>query len=115
MIAVPPIAREFITTWWSEASTAGLWAAPWSKSLEGLSATQAAWQPPSPAGPRHSIWQVTLHMIFWRESWLRRAATAQKPSDAELAAGNYPTITDASEAAWLATKQRFERTQTAMA
>lgn len=110
--------RELILKWWSDAWTEGLWAASWSKSLEGLTPEQAAWRPPSApgvAGERKSIWQNVLHMIFWRESWLRRAATGQKPTKEEVDAGNLPAIPEVSQAAWDATRRRFEDTQQRMA
>jgi hypothetical protein len=31
-----PPDRDLVTKWWSEAWTEGLWAAAWSKSLDGL-------------------------------------------------------------------------------
>jgi uncharacterized damage-inducible protein DinB len=103
--------REFILKWWNEAWKDGLWAASWSKSIEGLTAAQAAWRPSGVQGKRHSIWQLVLHMVFWRESWLRRAATGQKPSKEELASGNFPEIADTSETAWQAARVRFKESQ----
>jgi uncharacterized damage-inducible protein DinB len=96
-----------------EAWAEGLWAASWPKSLEGLTAEQAAWQPPAApgagVGPRHSIWQIVEHMIFWRETWLRRidGGPRQVPKD-ELAAKNFPQPREVTEAAWGATRRRFE-------
>lgn len=113
-----PTDRELIQKWWPEAWTDGLWSASWSKSLEGLTPQQAAWQPPCAPGvpgKRHSIWQNVLHMIFWRESWIRRAATGQKPSNEELAAGNFPEVADITDAAWNQTRERFRQTQDRMA
>jgi uncharacterized damage-inducible protein DinB len=109
--------RELIVKWWNDAWNEGLWAAAWSKSIE-LSPQEAAWHPSSAPGVssgRHSIWQIVLHMIFWRESWLRRAATGQKPTKEEIAAGNFPPLTDTTQAAWDAARQHFADTQTRMA
>ncbi|MCC6428782.1 MAG: DinB family protein [Phycisphaerales bacterium] len=100
--------RQLIAKWWDEAWNEGLWAASWSQSLDGLTAEQAAW---SPAPGRHSIWKLALHMIFWRHSWIRRAATGIKPTDAEIARDNFPEITNPSEASWAATRRVFEDTQ----
>lgn len=105
-------AREWIATWWQEAWDDGLWAAPWSKSLDGLSAQQAAW---SPAAGRHSIWQIVLHMMFWRDSWLHRVATGEKPLPEQLAKLNFPEIPEVTEEAWADTRRRFLETQTRMA
>src|SRR6185503_3362504 len=77
--------RELFAKWWNEAWSSGLWAASWSKSIDDLSPQQAAW---SPAPGRHSIWQIVLHMAFWRETWLRRVESGQKPTDDEVKRGN---------------------------
>lgn len=100
--------RELLGTWWSAAWNEGLWAAAWSRSVEDLTAAQAAW---APQPGRHSIWQIVLHMIFWREDCLRRLATGRKPTDEELAANNFPHLTDVSEPAWTAAKRRFADSQ----
>jgi hypothetical protein len=100
--------RATILKLWNEAWSEGLWAAPWHKSVAGLTTAQAAWSP----GPgRHSIWQIIEHMMFWREDTLRRLAGGARPTPAELASGNFPQIGDRSEAAWRATVERFEGTQ----
>ncbi len=109
--------RELIVRWWNDAWTEGLWAAAWSKSVEGLTAEQAAWRPPSAPGvdgPRHSIWQNVLHIVFWREMWLRRVATGQKPSKEDLATGNWPEV-NGGEAGWAEARQRLGETQKQMA
>lgn len=94
--------------WWRDAWSEGLWAAGWKQSLEGLTASQAAWVP---APRRHSIWQTVLHMIFWRESWLRRESTGERTTADERERLNWPVVTDPSESAWAEVKARFERTQ----
>jgi len=109
-------AREFVTKFWSEAFTLGLWAAAWSKSIEGLTPAQAAWQPPDAAslhgqtGARHSIWQNVLHMCLWREHWLRKLKGQTTPKEV-LEAENFPVIADRSEGAWAATRARFIESQ----
>ncbi|HVU65465.1 MAG TPA: DinB family protein [Phycisphaerales bacterium] len=106
--------RELLHSWWNDAWSEGLWTASWAKSLEGLTAAQAAWSPPSQspdAGTRHSIWQIVLHMVFWREDALARLAGAPKPTQDQLARLNFPVITDTSEDAWAATRQRFADSQ----
>ncbi len=45
-----------LVTLWDGAWQQGLWAAPWSKVLDGLTASQAEWRPHL---GRHSIWQIT--------------------------------------------------------
>lgn len=109
--------RELVRKWWSEAWTEGLWAAAWSKSLDGLSPQQAAWAPPSAPdveakpGDRHSIWQIVLHMIFWRETWLKRLAGHPRHTQEEQDRLNFPAVAIVSEAAWEHDKRRFKETQ----
>ncbi len=105
---VAPAARAFVGRWWDEAWNEGLWAAGWSKSLDGLTPEQAAW---SPAPGKHSIWQNVLHMCFWRESWIRRATTGVRNTDQEYTQLNFPEVTEISQAAWDGARQRFEQTQ----
>lgn len=100
--------REFILSQWNAAWTEGLWAAAWSKSIDGLTPQQAAW---SPAAGRHSIWQIVLHMVFWRENELRRFATGQPPSKEEIAEKNFPKIPEVSQSAWDTARQRLTDTQ----
>lgn len=108
VVKMEPAARAFVVDSWDRAWTEGLWAAAWSKSVEGLTPAQAAWSP----GPgRNSIWQIVLHMCFWREYALSRAEGGATKSDEEIARNNFPAIKDASEAAWAATRSRFEHTQ----
>lgn len=105
--------RELIIKWWSEAWNEGLWAAAWSKSIDGLTPDQAAWSPPSRDGHpgRTSIWQIVLHMVFWRENALRRLETGKGPSDDEVSRLNFPKIDDVSEGAWAAARRRLAETQ----
>lgn len=106
-----PPDRALLTQWWSDAWNEGLWAASWSKSIADLTPAQANW---SPAPGRKSIWQIVLHMVFWRENSLRRLAPetlGQKPTAEEIERFNFPAITDTSETAWSAARARFEETQ----
>jgi uncharacterized damage-inducible protein DinB len=107
-----PAARAFVAEGWDSAWRDGLWAASWSKSIEGLTAAQAAW---SPAPGRHSIWQIVLHMVFWRESYLRRVATGERHTDEELARLNFPQISEVTEPAWAEVRRRLADTQDRMA
>lgn len=103
--------RAVIVGMWNTAWNEGLWAASWNASLAGLSAEQAAWKPAIGGAGRHSIWQIVLHMIFWRENWLGRLDGGPRPTEAEQAAFNFPIVTDRSQGAWEATLARFARTQ----
>jgi hypothetical protein len=105
-------AHSLLSKFWNDAWKEGLWAAAWSKSIDGLTPEQAAWTP-SPG--RHSIWQIVLHMAFWRENELRRFATGQAPSGDEIAKQNFPDITDTSAAAWDRARARLKETQEKLA
>jgi len=62
--------------------------------LEGVTASQAAGRPIERA---HTIWELVLHIAAWDDAVLRRlGGVAVELSDAE----NFPSVTDASEAAW---------------
>lgn len=103
--------REFVLKQWNEAWESGLWAAAWSKVVEGLSAADAAWKP-QPL--RNSIWQNVEHMIFWREVAIRRAtggAGPTGPDDDEVKRRNFPDPADPSERAWNETLKRFVDSQ----
>jgi hypothetical protein len=106
--AMPQTDRQLVIKWLNEAWTTGLWAASWSKAIDSLTPSQAAW---APAPDRHSIWQLVLHMAFWREVAMRRAMTGQQPKDEEVKSGNFPTLSDRSEKAWADAKQRFAASQ----
>lgn len=109
-----PADQRLLGTFWNDAWGEGLWAAGWEKSLEGLTAEQAAWSPPNApgvTGSRHSIWQNVLHMCFWREEGLRMQTDPAKPTAEAVAAGNFPSVADASEPAWAAAKERFAQSQ----
>ncbi len=106
--------RAFLAKWWREAWTEGLWAAAWSKSVEGLTAEQAAWRAspvPGVEGRGHSIWQHVMHMVFWRESWLRRVGTEVKPSAEEVGTLNWVEVGADGERGWAEACRRLAQTQ----
>jgi len=98
--------RQTLLQLWNEAETKGLWHAPWSKSLSGLTPAEAAWKP-SPQ--RHSIWQIVNHMIFWREHELRNLV-GKKPDESEINRRNWEEPNSPTDGAWSATLARFAET-----
>jgi uncharacterized damage-inducible protein DinB len=64
--------------------------------LDGVSHTQAAWQPP---GGAHSIWELVLHITAWRNEVARRA-TGQPAG--EPAGGDYPAVGGTTAERWRA-------------
>lgn len=93
---------------WNDAWTDGLWAAPWSKALSGLTAEEAA-QPP--AAGRHSIWQIVNHLIFWREVCTLSARGKPSPDKAERERRNWLTPEVVSDKAWTEMQRGFEQSQ----
>jgi len=89
--------RVTLSKFWNEAWTTGLWAASWEKSVQGLTAAQAA---KSPAPGRHSIWQITAHIVFWREVALTRARGGGDPSSEDVKRKNFPDVAAATQKAW---------------
>jgi uncharacterized damage-inducible protein DinB len=71
--------------------------------LKDVTATEAA----STATPgTHSIWQIVLHVILWREVASDRIEGREVSGPAaEL---NWPTVRDTSESAWAAARTRLE-------
>lgn len=99
------IERDDMIKGWDTAWQSGLWAAPWSRALEGLTAQQAAWKP----GPqRHSVWQSVYHLLFWRDVTLRQTRGEPRPDDAETERRNWEEPTDMSPAAWQKMVGRYE-------
>lgn len=109
---MPKTDRDLFQQWWSEARDEGVWAAAWPRLVDGLTAAQAAWQPPGRDGsPRHSVWQIVEHMIFWRENVLGRLDGGHQPTEAELAARNFPRPEgEPTEAAWADARRRLAET-----
>lgn len=99
--------RESLVKWWDEAWKTGLWAAAWSKAVDGLTPQQAAWKP---AAGRNCIWQMVNHMLFWREENLRRLAGEPGTADDEKARLNFLAPAEVTEAAWRAARERFAAT-----
>ncbi len=65
--------------------------------LRGVGARQAAWKP---AADRHSIWELTLHMAYWKYAVRRNLKGAPK-GGFPRAPSNWPHVPEpAGEAAW---------------
>ena len=96
--------RQEMAALYQTAQNEGVWCAPWSKAVEGLTAKEATWQP---AEGRHSIWQIVNHITFWREYQAARARGAANLPDAEVFRRNFEAPADASETAWQAAQARL--------
>jgi uncharacterized damage-inducible protein DinB len=76
--------------------------------LRGVSAETAAARPIAAA---HTLWEVVLHVIAWRE-WTTEALRGGRPGD--LDADGWTAVADATPAAWSATLARLEASQRAL-
>lgn len=85
-----------IAKWWDECWTSETEMAPWSKAVAGLTHEQAAWKPP---GGHHSIWEIVLHISFWREFELRKA-NGEARDEAEIARCNWSGPKEVDESEW---------------
>ncbi len=66
--------------------------------VRGISARQALWRP----GPgRHNIWELVLHMAYWKYTIIRRLEDAPKGSFPREGSDWIP-VRDSSEQAWRA-------------
>lgn len=65
--------------------------------LQDVTAEMAAWHPGAGA---HSIWETVLHMRSWTDEVRERAEGKVPDRTAEPVGGDWPAVTDTSEAAW---------------
>jgi len=76
--------------------------------LSGVTAVDAAARPIPNA---HSIWEITLHVAGWSREVARRLDGGM-PGEPE--AGDWPVVTEVSEAAWLGTLERLAAAREAL-
>jgi uncharacterized damage-inducible protein DinB len=81
---------------------------PLTQILDGVTAPQAAARPLAAA---HSIFEIVLHMIGWKDEVRRRLSGAPAGEPAE---GDWPAVTDASPAGWRAAIERLDATHQAL-
>lgn len=85
---------------------------PWhgpsvSKTLEGLTAAQAAARPIPGA---HSIWELVLHMLVWQE-FTRRSVRGVACKIELSSEDDWPPVEDTSQEAWNATVELLAHSQ----
>src|SRR5258708_25196317 len=76
------------------------------QSLRGVTAKQAAWRP---GRGRHNIWEITLHVAYWKYT-LRRRIEGGKRGSFALEGSNFfarPGSGANKEAAWRPGKERL--------
>jgi hypothetical protein len=77
---------------------------PLREALKDVTAAKAAARHPQLA---HSVWALVNHLSAWVEVVSLRIT--ERRAVAEPAAGNFPPVTDTSEAAWLAALDGLDR------
>ncbi|MEO8514757.1 MAG: DinB family protein [Ignavibacteria bacterium] len=84
------------------------WFVPFSDSVAGLQAGDAAWKDSS---GNHSVWGIVNHLIFWNGRWLTRL-NGEVPAKIEIE--NSGTFTDgkADEEAWKASVSKLDEIMT---
>ena len=83
------------------------------QSLKGVTVKQAAWRPGS---GRHNIWELTLHLAYWKYAVRRRLAGGKRGSFV-LKGSNFfprPEKGKATEAAWRSDQELLEKEHRAM-
>jgi len=84
------------------------WQAPLTASLEGLTASQAAWKPERAP---NSIWMVVNHLSLWKEYHVARL-TGEPPRPSGWAEKlDWHEIRDMTERAWQAAMERLRMAQ----
>ena len=79
------------------------------ENLEGLSAESAAARP---LAGGHSIWELVLHAAAWAGEVRRRLEVGSPALPEE---GDWPAVTDTSDGAWVAARQRLRETHESLA
>ena len=73
--------------------------------LRGVKAAQAAWKP---APDRHSIWELSLHITYWRYT-VRRYFDPDSEKGFPRSPANFPEVSDPSEETWKRDKRLISR------
>jgi uncharacterized damage-inducible protein DinB len=73
--------------------------------VRGVTATQALWRP---APGRHNIWELVLHMAYWKYAVARRISGVARGSFPREGS-NWIPVTDSSERAWKADVALLQR------
>ncbi len=84
------------------------WQAPLTASLEGLTASQAAWKPER---AKNSIWMIVNHLSLWKEYQVARLASEPPRPSGWAEKLDWHEIRDMSERAWQAAMERLRMAQ----
>jgi uncharacterized damage-inducible protein DinB len=80
-------------------------------SLQGISATQAAWRP---RNERHNIWEITLHTAYWKYAVCRRILGGKRGKFPLKGSNWFPRPVEATEEAWRADVRLLEETHASL-
>lgn len=91
------------------------WIYPLADTLKGVSATEAAWTPPTGVPNTRCIWQIVLHMAVWTENIVQRQAQRSRGEEpGEPSEGAWPSLPAVQdENAWADTQERLWNALTA--
>ncbi len=84
------------------------WQAPLTASLEGLTASQAAWKPERAT---NSIWMIVNHLSLWKEYHVARLAGEPPRPSGWAEKLDWHEIRDTGEPAWRAAIERMRTAQ----
>lgn len=74
-------------------------------SLRGVDAGQAAWKP---ASDRHSIWELALHIAYWKYA-VRRYINPETPKGFGRSPADWPVVDKPTEAQWKRDKSLIKK------
>lgn len=78
--------------------------------LRGVDAKEAAWKP---APDRHSIWELSLHIAYWKYS-IRRYLNPDTPKGFGRSPANWPEVENSTEKQWKKDKTFIKREHEAL-
>lgn len=88
------------------------WQAPLTASLEGLTASQAAWKPERAT---NSIWMIVNHVSLWKEFQVGRLTGEPRRPSGWAEKLDWHEIRDTGEPAWRAALKRLRMAQKRLA
>jgi hypothetical protein len=75
------------------------------RALRGVGPAEAAWRP---APGRHNIWEIVIHLAYWKYAVHRRLSGAKRGSFAVTGSNWFPRPAAETEAAWKGDLQLLE-------
>jgi uncharacterized damage-inducible protein DinB len=104
---------ELILHGWDSAYDKEDWYPPLKDALQGVTWEQANWRPRT-GGPINTIWQNVLHLIFYKERFLKRLTGEEAEYPEGVSNDDTFGGAGADEEAWQATLAKLEEVQLAI-